>query len=267
MKIEYADHYSITKLENNYLWRYVGAHKLIDLVLNQQIYFSRLDSFEDGLEGLTGRGITLKSFTRGETLTYDNINPTFDAETQKRFIEEDKLDREEYFNDLTLSQQTQFASCWFLGTREALAMWKIYSNKDGVAVKFNAKELTTTIIAAAESYTNTDFEYLIVGPVDYKNIWPFDPYEKFDGKFNAMKKDNSYFHENEFRFVTVVPVSKKGVYKQLALPIGDLSSYELEIITNPFMKKWEIDNLKKLLKPYRLDDKIIPSSMDIRPHS
>ena len=97
----------------------------------------------------------------------------------------------------------------FWGDREALAMWKLYSNKDGVALKFNARELADTIIAAAESYTNTEFEYLIFGRVEYKNIWPYDPYEKFNGKYNAMKKDKSYSHESEFRFITVAPIEKK----------------------------------------------------------
>ena len=265
MKIDYPNNLTLEELNKKFLWKYVGIHQLLDLVLNQKIFFSRLDSFEDGVEGLTGRGIILKAFTQGEPLTFENINPIFEPEKQRQIIEEDKLDREEYLKDLTLSQQTQFANCWFLGDREALAMWKLYSNRDGVALKFNARELTDTIIAAAKSYTNTDFEYLIFGSVEYKNIWPFDPFEKFNGKYNAMKKDKSYSHESEFRFVTVVPIDKKGTYNNFTLPIGDLSSYDLEIITNPFMRKWEIDNLKKLLKPYNLETKIIPSSMDVKP--
>ncbi|MDQ2720685.1 MAG: DUF2971 domain-containing protein [Bacteroidota bacterium] len=265
MTIDYPDNFSLEQLNNNFLWKYVGLHKLLDLVLNQIIYFARLDSFEDGVEGLTGRGLTLKAFTQGKPLTPENVNPRFAPEKQKELIEGDKFNRVEYLRDLSLSQQTQFASCWFLGNRESLAMWKLYSNKDGVAIKFNARELTDTIIAAAENYTHTDFEILIFGPVEYKNIWPYDHKETFKGKNNAMKKDKSYSHESEFRFITVVPVDKKGVYNNFTLPIGDLSSYEVEIITNPFMQKWEIDNLKKLLEPYHLETKIIPSSMDIKP--
>ena len=143
-------------------------------------------------------------------------------------------------------------------------MWKIYSDKNGVAVKFDAKELTDTILKAAESYTDKDFEYLTFGPLNYKNIWPFDPHETFDGRFNAMKKDNSYSHENEFRFITVVPLAKKGVYEHLKLLIGDISTYNIEIIANPFMKNWEITNLRALLKPYNLDTKLISSQMEVK---
>jgi hypothetical protein len=143
-------------------------------------------------------------------------------------------------------------------------MWKLYSQKDGVALKFKARQLTDTIITVASSYTNTDFEYLLFGPVDYKNIWPYDYNETFDAKFNALKKDKSYSHENEFRFVVVVPGDKKGIYQNFRLPIGDLSSYEVEIITNPYMAPWEVENLKKLLEKYNLSNIVLKSKMDLK---
>lgn len=264
MTIINPDNFSLEQLDETFLWRYVSLHKLLDLVLNKQIYFSRLDDFEDGVEGLTGYGIQLKFFTMSEPLTAENVNPAFDKDEQILLVAQDQNTRQEYLHELTSSQQTQFASCWFLGDRESLSMWKIYSQKDGVALKFNARELVDTVLKAAESYTNSPFEYLTYGPLEYKNIWPFDHSEKFDGKFNAMKKDKSYFHENEFRFITVVDISKKGLYKNFILPIGDLSSYDLKIIANPFMDRWEIDNLKKLLTPYKLDSKVFRSQMDIK---
>jgi hypothetical protein len=263
MKIEYPQNFSLDSLNNTYLWRYIGIHQFIDLLLNRQVYFSRLDSFEDGVEGLTWNGINLKYWLQGEPLTSENINPSFDSETQTKLIEQDKADRQAYLFELTSSQQTQFASCWFLGNRESISMWKIYSDKNGVAIKFKARELTDTLVKAAECFTNTDFEYFTFGPVQYKNIWPFDLNEAFDGRFNAMKKDNSYSHENEFRFITVVPLQKKGAYENFKLPIGDLSTYDIEIITNPFMKQWEFVNLKRLLKLYNLETKISVSKMDI----
>jgi hypothetical protein len=84
------------------------------------------------------------------------------------------------------TQKTQFASCWFLDDRESFAMWKIYSKKEGIALKFNAKQFAETVVASAENYSNTDFKILYYGKVDYKNIRPFDPLEKFDGKFNGL---------------------------------------------------------------------------------
>lgn len=264
MKIEHNNKFSISDLENDFLWRYIGLNKLLDLLTNQQIYFTRFDNFEDSLEGMTGRVIGLKAFTQGAPITHENINPVFEKELQEKLIQFDKNNRQEYLDSLTRSQQTQFASCWFRGSRESIAMWKLYSQSNGVAVKFKARQLTETIIAAAESYTNTDFEIFYYGPVEYKNIWPFDPNEVFDNQFNGLKKDKSYSHENEFRFVAVIPKTKKGQYKNFSLPIGQLKDYDLEILANPFMKDWEIENIKTLLKKFGLESKLQASKMEIR---
>lgn len=251
MEIQFPNNYSLDNLNDRFLWRYIGLHKLIDIIINKQLHFTRLDHFEDGLEGITGEGTQLKFFNQGEPLTHENIND-FDEQTQNELIEQDKNTRQNFIETLEKSQQAQFASCWFLGNRESIAMWKLYSQKDGVAIKFNARQLTDTIIATAKSYTNSDFEKLVYGPVEYKNIWPFDLHETFNGEFNALKKDKSYTHENEFRFIVVLPDDKKGKHQNFTLPIGELSYYDLEIVTNPFMAKWEIENLKKLLEKFNL---------------
>ena len=55
-------------------------------------------------------------------------------------INEDKKRRSHLEYIMTTTQKTQYASCWFLGDRESNAMWKLYSQKDGVVLKFRAKE-------------------------------------------------------------------------------------------------------------------------------
>ena len=71
-------------------------------------------------------------------------------------------------------------------------------------------------------------------------------------------------HESEFRFVVVVPLSQKGKYSDFTLPLGQLSSYDLEIIANPFMQNWEYENIQKLLNMYGLKAFLKKSKMDIR---
>jgi len=262
MQIGYPNNFSIKEYNNKFLWRYIDFYKLLDLIVKKQIYFTRFDNFEDGLEGLTGRGIELKMLTQQKPLTENNIND-FEEKTKEELINFDKNNRQEYLNTLTNSQQTQFASCWYLEEKESITMWKLYSGNDGVAIRFNARQLIDTIIATAESYTNSDFKILYFGPVDYKNIWPIDLNEIFDNKFNGLKKDKSYNHENEFRFVASVFAKHKGNHKNFLLPIGELSSYELSIITSPFMKNWKIENLRALLKKFNLESFLKTSDMVI----
>lgn len=264
MKIEHPDEFNLQELKGLYLWKYLDIYKLIDLITTGEIYFQRFDKFEDGLEGLTGKAVSLMASTQGTPLNKENINKTISPEDQERVILDDQNRRKELKTSIDQSQKTQFASCWFLDDRESLSMWKIYSNSDGIALKFRAKQLTETIIGSAENYTNSDFQVLYYGKVAYKNIWPFDPHERFDGKFNGLKKDRSYSSENEFRFVSVLPLAKIEKHIFFRLPVGTLSDFDIEIITNPFMDSWKIKGLKKLLEQYGLDEKMSESKMKIK---
>jgi len=263
MKIKFPQSYSIDELNGKFLWRYIDLYRLINLIQSQQLYFTRFDHFEDGVEGLTGcRG--MKFFTQGQAITKENINKEIDEKTQDIIIAGDERRRKEYSELLGKIQQTQFASCWFMGDRESIAMWKLYSTKGGVAIKFKARQLTDTIIASAKSITNTDFGIFYYGPVSYKNIWPFDPEETLENKYNGLNKDKSYSFENEFRFVAVVSSDKKGTYSSFKLPIGQIYSFDLEVIANPFMEHWQFESLKQLLRFYHFEDKLLKSKMDVR---
>jgi hypothetical protein len=194
MIIDFPDNYSLDDLNDKSLWKYLDLYKLLDLLYSQQLYFTRFDHYEDGLEGITGKGVKLKVFIQGCPKTKENINPTFDRITQDKLIADDQIRRKEYSDSIDASQKTQYACCWFVSERESLAMWKLYSKKEGVAIKFNGRQLANTIIASAQSFNNSDFHSLYYGPVEYKNIWPFDHQETFKGKFNGLKKDKSYIH-------------------------------------------------------------------------
>lgn len=247
MKIDYPDNFSLDTLNNTFLWRYIGFEKLKDLVSSEQIYFTRLDKFPDGLEGITGKCVSLKAINQSNPLTIENVNKKFDDFVQTQMIKNDQTRRSDYLKDLSNSQQTQFASCWYLGDDESKYMWELYAKMDGVAIKFQARELTDVIILSAQNYTNSNFDLFFFGPVVYKNIWPFDPHEKFDGKFNALKKNKCYSNESEFRFLTSIKISLKGKIGYLKLPIGKLTSFKLEVITNPSMDNDKKEKIKKLL--------------------
>lgn len=263
MRIEYPKDFDINYYADKFFCRYIDLYKLLDLINYNRLYFTRFDHFEDGLEGLTGNGISLRYFNESVPITKDNINKDFDEKTQAKIIKDDEALRVNYRDEVFYSQQTQYANCWFDGNKESIAMWKLYSQNGGVVIKFNAKELIESIIESAKSLKDDDFLILYFGPVTYKNIWPFDINEVFDGKFSGLKKDNSYKHENEFRFVSVVPTKKAGTHSQFLLPIKKLSSFKLEIIANPFMMDWQVNNLSLLLDFFGLKEFLTKSKMVI----
>lgn len=263
MNIEHPVGSNLNELDGQFLWKYLDLYKLLDLITTKQLHFTRLDHFEDGLEGLTAKAVSLMAFTEGDPWTTETVGDHFTPEEKDELVKEDQSRRQRIEEVRNSSQKTQFANCWFLNDRESLAMWKIYSEKGGVALKFKAKQLVETVIASAESFTSADFHILCYGKVDYKNIWPYDPSETFGGKFNAMKKDRSYVSENEFRFIVVTPTDKAGVHNYFRLPISNLKDYDVEIIANPFIESWQYAGLESLLKNYELEEKLRRSKMKI----
>lgn len=71
-------------------------------------------------------------------------------------------------------------------------------------------------------------------------------------------------HENEFRFVAVVPKEKAGAHEYFSLGVKELSKFKMEIVTNPFMTKWQIENLSTLLKTFNLESFLTNSKMVIK---
>jgi len=246
---------------DKYLWRYIDLFKLFDLLNNETLYFNRFDYFEDGLEGITGNGISLKAFSSGDPLTKKNINPAFSINEQNKIIKHDKAIRNEYKTEKEFSQKTQYANCWFLGEKESLAMWKLYSLKSGVAIKFKALDIIDMVIESAKTFPNSKNKKMYFGPVNYKNIWPFDHTEIFEGQFSGLKKDKSYSHENEFRFVIIIPISRKVLYHSFKIPIPKVLQLNFSIIASPFMDKWEFENLKAVLEKYKINHLLSLSKM------
>jgi hypothetical protein len=262
MKIDHPKDFNFYQIDGLYLWKYLDLYKLLDLITSEKLHFQRFDKLEDGIEGLTGEAVHLMSLTQNPPLTKETIDKTLSPNAQDKRILEDSLIRNK-LKKLIESQKSQFASCWYLGPRESMSMWKVYSKADGIALKFEAKELAQMVIDSAKSHISTDFHFLYYGKVDYKDIWPFNKFEKFDGKFNGLKKDKSYSSENEYRFVTVIPLDKIGNYEFFKLPIGKLAEFNVEIIANPFMEKWQFNGLKILLEKFELEGKLKKSEMKV----
>lgn len=264
MEIEYPNNYKASNYTGQFLCRYLDLYKLLDIINNHQIYFTRLDKFDDPLEGLTANAIKLRLFTQRDPITEKNINKLFSPEDQKRIIQDDKIRREQYKREVAMSQKSQFANCWFKGEKESIAMWRLYSKKEGVIIKFEANELIDTILQSVTQVKELENTKMTFGDVDYKNIWPFDLDEVFDNKFNAMKKDKSYLHENEFRFIIAVSGGMIDLFDNIILPINSFNNMNFEILASPFMEKWEFLNLAKLLSKYDLEKRLRQSNTAIK---
>ena len=189
----YNDHVQIP--ENAFLWRYMSYEKLYDILINNNLYFTRFDCFNDPLEGLTS---SQRFFLNLQNeIKYCDEDDTFRtvSESTKKSISK---------STIASWQQGNFASCWYLTSdnTESQAMWELYGKSDGFALKIKLQtlvELTESSIAI--TFEDTEITEANYGMVEYKSI--VEDILSKTGKIEhrGLIKDSSYKHEMEFRFI------------------------------------------------------------------
>ncbi|MDB5246196.1 MAG: hypothetical protein JWQ40_590 [Segetibacter sp.] len=264
MQIEINKEYSFS--DDQYLWRYMDLHRLIYFLNSENIFFSPLNTFFDPLEGITEKHLHDKQYL-------DVLNIKAQKEEGLPAKSKEKLHREkheikqQFKSKLEEIQKTYFASCWYLGVRESLAMWDTYSNKDSVALKFKPDELCQSIIDSCRKTNTTDFDLMIHGKVEYFKISPFD--ENDDSlkncghRFKGFLKDLSYKHEEEFRFLTIQNNEDK-TYNFFELALENLQTLDFSIVTHPYMEPWKHNNIFNILKSKGLEHKLVQSEVPTR---
>lgn len=248
--------------ENDYLWKYMDIYKFFSFLLNKQLYFTRLDNFEDPLEGLTENLVHLIT-------EYDLIPELANLNTSLTYTEKlsvycnKNILKERIQSEIELQQKSQFASCWHIAKKESIAMWKLYSDKNSIAIRFKPSELIDKMIKKAEKDTNDDFAMFIYGCVDYVDMWPCDLFEEKRTNIEhvAFKKDLSYKHENEFRFVIVVKPECYQKYENFNCNIRDIDIGSFQIFASPFMDSWKYEVLEKMLINHSIENRLTKSKL------
>ncbi len=102
------------------------------------------------------------------------------------------------------------------------------------------------------------------GSVRYLKLQPFSFSEKFNKKFNGLKKDLSYSYENEFRFVVVADSSHENNPNSFKLEIQGLRQLDFKIIVSPYISDWQFEVIKNVLKFYNLEERLEKSVIQVR---
>jgi Protein of unknown function (DUF2971) len=233
MKIKSKKRYRFKSSDR--LWRYIDLHQLLYFINTKSIFFAPLSSFDDPLEGIS------EKYLYGRyTLRMSGLN--------------DKLEK---------LQQFVYASCWFFGDTESMAMWQTHSNPDSVAIEFKASDLVKLILSQARKLRSKDFPLLYHGKVEYIKLSPVDrkSLKRNTQQMMGFLKDKSYKHEEEFRFIVLQSKGRKKMFRGFDLPVESLQSMEFNIVTHPEMETWKHDNLRSVLKNFSLEGKLKMSSI------
>ncbi|MFM9839053.1 MAG: DUF2971 domain-containing protein [Cyclobacteriaceae bacterium] len=245
-------------LRTDYLWRYFDIHKFLNLLQNKTIRFTRMDQFEDPQEG-----IPLSAFVaHAEKLNLNLIESKTIGELivdAKQFKKIPPL-LQKKLNAIYAIQKSSFLTCWFAEQRESVAMWNLYSNADGVAVKIPFANLSRQLKIEKDANISAYYAGRLVYQ-DFSTIYK-NTSDKKVGKV-ALRKDHSFTHESEFRFVVRTKDHHLDIAGIDSLPL-DLKGLGMQVICHPRMAAWKKKNIKNLLASAGLTNAMQESSIRLR---
>jgi hypothetical protein len=236
--------------------RYLTPQKILDFLLNKHIPFTRLDKFDDIIEGMTNAQLQKLDYAIDVTKADNPALSDLDSLRKAGLESIKKIDSE------TLSiQKGHYVSCWFCGDWESTAMWELYSNKDGFRISINASTLFNFIKQYVKTLNNDDYLEFAYGFVDYRKLRPYSIDTHSKNKFRAFKKDLCYEHEKEFRFIAVRnPLKKDENLLSYNIGIENIIN-EFKIICHPSMENWKKENIKKIIKILNYSIKVEDSNI------
>jgi len=247
--------------DTEYLWRYFDIHKFLGFIIDRTFRFARMDQFEDPLEGIPLKALE----TYWEKVDLNLV--------QNKSLNELILDRSIFdslpaplrsrLNTINAIQKTNYVSCWFNEQRESMAMWNLYSNPDAVAIKVPFKKLCTHL---KPKMLNEHISRYYGGKVDYQdftNLRQFTPSPGSRLPGVALRKDKSFSHEKEFRFVIT---AKPGMKETTGIDTTaiDLKKLGFKVICHPRMTEWKKKNIKKILLANGYNTSFVESEIKLR---
>jgi len=241
--------------ERDFVWKYIDIHKFLSFIWQKRIRFTRMDQFEDPLEGIPYE--TLNKYTSSKTGNF--LLADFIAKPGRYFMENEVKIKHRLSRVFDI-QTSHYISCWFIAQRESVAMWNLYSNEDGVALKIPFGKLKSFL-----NLDTQDIDSYYCGKVEYQNFRDTDPYSENSVKKLSkvsLRKDISFAHEKELRFVVKKKLEKSTT--GIDSHIIDLANLDFEVISHPKMSEWKRNNLKFALKELRLQSTFSESEIKLR---
>jgi hypothetical protein len=242
----------------DFLWRYYDVHKFLNLLHSKRFRFSRMDKFEDPLEGIPLKTLLayrtkidpdlVQGLSLSEIILDEQLRDFFPSSFQGKL------------NSIHAIQKTAFITCWFAEQRESLAMWNLYSNPDGVALKIPFRKLLSNLNVTEEgvsAFYGGMVEYLDLNKM-YKG-----PTLKVQQMKVALRKDSSFKHECEFRFVVQLRDHHNELTGFDSEPI-DLHQLGMKVVCHPRMAQWKRGNIKTLLEQCGLENAYEESIITLR---
>ena len=224
---------------NQKIWRFVDFTKYVDLLDKEQLYFCRLDKFEDPYEGAF---------------------PT------------NKFDFAPILETTEHVRQFNFINCWHMNDFESAAMWNVYlKTNNGVAIQTTFNKLKSAFEETSEDIYLSIVKYHDYDNKTYDELIKENPWSKGSIGSTVMPqifKRKSFEYENELRAIYIdLPIEyDKEKTKQRNLGNGKNIKISLDkliekIYVAPKADFWFKDLVTSVTNKYGLDKPIEKSDL------
>lgn len=234
------------------VWRYVDLAKLLSLLQQRSLWFSRADQLGDPHEGSLGR---VSATLRGQQYRSAEWGPSAAPDIVERLIS----------NGPALTQgftRHTFVNCWHMNESESVAMWQIYGGAGApVAIRSTFKRLCSSLRGEVPTYVG-EVRYVDpdVDAVPYGNS--FAPF---------VHKRLAFSYERELRAVQArIPVTGESLDLNAPSPQGvaepvDLNELILQIVVGPNQPSWYREVVEATVAAFAPQVPVVPSSLDTDP--
>lgn len=238
-KIFYTD-YDIPD-DGSVIWRFLDLAKFISLLKDKALYMTRADRFEDQFEGAV---CSLKDSEKYDDALTDYYSECLDGKP----VSEQLIQNEHYA--IQMIRKNSFLSCWFEGSYESIAMWKLYaSGKDakGVAVKTSVGRLKKAI--------GRNVEVGRIAYIDYSKEWP-------NANEALWRKRLSFEYEHEVRVRIITEGGLSLTPPEFMLLPVNLDELIESVFVSPMAGAWFKEVVADVLKRYGLNKDVFHSALD-----
>jgi hypothetical protein len=234
--------------DNEILWRYQDLPRYLDLLIRKQLFFTRIDQFEDPFEG-----------------KYNIPDKQKEAENTtgvKKATPKQQQAKKEYSGLAEAHSRKRIAftvNTWHRNDDENYAMWNIYARNYGIAIQTNYKKLK-------DCFHKSD-KPVYIGKVIYYNesnqqIPMDDPLAPF------LHKRCMYQYENEIRCCYIMSGSEENgftweeqdTYNGVFIQV-DLDLLIERIYISPYAPEWYRHLVARTNEAFNIHKEIVHSTV------
>ena len=229
--------------DDSVIWRFLDLAKFISLLKDKALFMTRADKFEDQFEGAV--------CALGDSDKYDEALKAYYSECLDGKPVSEQLIKNEHYA-IQMIRKNSFMNCWFEGTYESIAMWRLYaSGKDakGVAIKTTVGRLKKAI-----------GRYVEIGRVDYidySKVWP-------NANEALWRKRLSFDYEHEVRVRIITEGGLSPTPPEFMMLPVNLDEMIESVYVSPMAETWFKNVVVDLLEKYGLNKQVFHSALDDR---